>query len=162
MKSLKVGQQSLVVESYSKRYHISLVQQNEEDFGNIYHACICAQLLSPVNLFVTEPMDSDSRGSSVQGIFKASISYSRGSSWPSGQAHVSCILAFGRQILYCWVTWEVPNIYHSFVIINSESKMLILENYPYTKVKIWFIDKVNQSSIYTKVKKQLKCSLICN
>ena len=49
-------------------------------------------------------------GSSVHGIFQArilvwvAISFSRGSSWPKDPTCVSCL---SREILYCWVTWEV-------------------------------------------------------
>ena len=48
-------------------------------------------------------------GSSVQGISQAriAISYSRGSSWPKDQTHISCI---GRWILYHWATWEAQPI----------------------------------------------------
>ena len=33
------------------------------------------------------------------------ISFSRGSSWPRNQTHISCP---GKQILYHWTTWEAP------------------------------------------------------
>ena len=52
--------------------------------------------------------------SSVHGIFQArilewvAISSSRGSSWPRGLTHISCISCIGRQILYHRVTWEAP------------------------------------------------------
>ena len=54
-------------------------------------------------------MDYSPPGSSVHDISQArilewvSISFSRRSSWPRVQTHVSCI---GRQILYHWATWE--------------------------------------------------------
>ena len=55
------------------------------------------------------PMESNPPGSSVHGILQArilewvAISFSRGSSWPRDQTHVSCI---GRWILYYWATRE--------------------------------------------------------
>ena len=54
-------------------------------------------------------MDCSPPGSFVHEIFQArvlkwvAISYLRGSSWPGGRTHVSCI---GRQALYLGVTWE--------------------------------------------------------
>ena len=53
-------------------------------------------------------------GSSVHGILQATIlervaiSSSRGSSWPRGQTHVSCI---GRQVLYHWTTRKAQRRY---------------------------------------------------
>ena len=60
------------------------------------------------------PMDYSLLGSSVHGIFQArllkwiAIAYSRRSSPPVDQTHVSCI---GRWILYHFDTWEAQN-YH--------------------------------------------------
>ena len=57
-----------------------------------------------------DPLDCSPPGSSVHGISQArilqwvAISFSRGSSWPKDQTQVSYT---GRQVLYCWVTWEV-------------------------------------------------------
>ena len=34
--------------------------------------------------------------------------YSRGSSWPRDQTHITCISGIGRQILYHCTTWEAP------------------------------------------------------
>ena len=54
-------------------------------------------------------------GSSVHGIFQArilqwaAISFSRGSSQPRDQTHISSISCAGRQIHH-WATWEVPHI----------------------------------------------------
>ena len=36
------------------------------------------------------------------------ISYSKGSSWPRGWTHISCV---NRQILYHWATWEAHTLY---------------------------------------------------
>ena len=55
-------------------------------------------------------MDCSPTGSSVHGISQErilewiAISFSRGSSWPRGWMHVSCL---GRQILYLWATSSV-------------------------------------------------------
>ena len=68
---------------------------------SIYSVCVlsCVQLLSTL----WNPLDS-----SVHGILQAriqewiAISYSRGSSRPKDQTHISCISCIGRQILYHW------------------------------------------------------------
>ena len=70
-------------------------------------ACVCAQLLSHVQLFCNS-MDYSPRGSSVHGISWArilewvAISFSRGSSPPREWTRISFISCIGRQILYCW------------------------------------------------------------
>ena len=56
-----------------------------------------------------DPMDCSPSGSFVHRILQAkilewvAIPFSRESSWPRDQTHVSCI---GRWILYCWATRE--------------------------------------------------------
>ena len=63
-----------------------------------------------------DPTDCSPPGSSVQGILQArilewaAISSSRGSSWPRGWTHLSCVSCIGRQILYYWVTWEALRV----------------------------------------------------
>ena len=58
-----------------------------------------------------DPMDCSPPGFSVHGISQArilewvAISYSRDSSWPRNQTHISCV---GRRILYHWATKETP------------------------------------------------------
>ena len=65
---------------------------------------VIAPLLSHIQLFCY-PMDSSPPGSCVHGISQtgildwASICFSRGSSQPRSQTHISCI---GRSILYHW------------------------------------------------------------
>ena len=62
-----------------------------------------------VSNFFCDPMDCSPPGSSVHGISQSrklelvAISFSRGSSWPRDQIHVSSI---GMRILYHWATWE--------------------------------------------------------
>ena len=63
-----------------------------------------------------DPIDGSPPGSSVPGILQArtlewvAISFSRGSSWPRDQTHVSCISCTGKWILSNWPPWEVPYI----------------------------------------------------
>ena len=72
---------------------------------------------SAAQVFLTlcyRPMDCSPPGSSNRGISQArmlewvAISFSRGSSWPIDQTHVSFISCIGRWILYHWATWEAP------------------------------------------------------
>ena len=68
----------------------------------------CACLLSRVQLFC-DHMDCSPPGSPVHEISQAgilqwvAISFSRKSSWPRDQTHISCI---GRWVLYHWATRE--------------------------------------------------------
>ena len=72
-----------------------------------YKICICAQ--SHPTLW--DPMDCSLPGSSSYGISQArimewvAISFSRGSSLPRDQTHISCI---GRWVLYHWAPREAP------------------------------------------------------
>ena len=65
-------------------------------------------LVAKLYLTLRDPKDQSLPGSSVHGISQTrtlewvAISFSRGSSWPRDQTHISC---FGRRILYCWATW---------------------------------------------------------
>ena len=79
-------------------------------FNNHVSVCSVAELC----LILCNPKHCSPPGSSVHGIFQArilewiAISYSRGSSQPRDQTHVSCISRIGRQILYCHTSWEAP------------------------------------------------------
>ena len=73
--------------------------------------CSCAHRVLCVHLCVTPGPSSP--GSSVHGILLArilawvAISFSKGSSRPRDQTHISCSSCLGRQILYHWATREV-------------------------------------------------------
>ena len=73
----------------------------------LYTSNVCSVAKSCPSLCDT--MDCSPPGFSVHGILQArilewvAISFSRRSSWPRDQTHVSL---FGRQILYCWATRE--------------------------------------------------------
>ena len=83
-------------------------------WGGWMCVCVCVYAVScsvmsnslPTPWSVTHP------GSSVHGILQArilegvAIPFSRGSSQPSDQNHVSCISSIDRQILYRCATWE--------------------------------------------------------
>ena len=80
-------------------------------------ACVCAQSLSRVRLFVTR-LDCSPPGSSVRGIVQArilewvAISFSRGSSRPKDRTHVSCVSCSGKWVLYHCATWEACSMAH--------------------------------------------------
>ena len=71
-----------------------------------WDCCFCC-LLAKSCPTLCEPLDCSPPGSSVHGIFLAGIlervavSFSRVSSWPKDQTHISC---FGRQVPYHWAT----------------------------------------------------------
>ena len=78
-----------------------------------YNSCCCGSSVTRSCPTLCNPIDCSPPGSSTHGIFQARIlewvatSFSRGSSWPRDQAHISCI---GRQILYHWATWEAHEL----------------------------------------------------
>ena len=74
----------------------------------LLYVCVSAQLY----IAIWDPMDWGLPSSSVHGVLQArilewvAITYSRGSSRPRDQIHVSCISCTGRWIIYHWATWE--------------------------------------------------------
>ena len=80
-------------------------------------------------LFLTlcDPVDYSPPGSSVHGILQArilrwvAVSYSRGSSQPRGQTHISCISCIGKWVLYRCATWEAPLKLESGLTISDLS-----------------------------------------
>ena len=94
---------------YTHRYIINFKSLQKE---HIHMLFVCDQSLSCVRL--CDPMGCSPTGSSVHGIFQTrilewvAISYSRGSSRPRDQTHISCSSCIGRWILYHYATWEIP------------------------------------------------------
>ena len=83
------------------------------------HACVCVCVCVCVCALcaqscptICDQLGCSPLGSSLSGIFQArilqwvSISFSRGSSQPRDQTHVSCVSCIGRQILYQCTIWE--------------------------------------------------------
>ena len=69
---------------------------------------LCAYVLSHVNCATPQATAYKTPLStwfSRQECWSGAISFSRGSSRPRDQTHVSCT---GRQVLYHWATWEAP------------------------------------------------------
>ena len=89
--------------------------------------CLCAQSLSHVWVFAT-PWIVACQGSSVHGISQArilewvAISFSRGSSLPKDQTHVSWFSCIDRWILYNCATWEA--LFGKFEIPKIEFRTL--------------------------------------
>ena len=68
--------------------------------------CVCVRPVTQSCPILCDPINCSLPGSSIRGILLArilewvAISFSRGSSWPRDQTHISCIPCIGRQILY--------------------------------------------------------------
>ena len=79
-------------------------------------------------LTLCSPGDCSLPSSSVCGIFQArileqvAIFYSRGSSQPRDQTHISCVPCLGRWILYHWATWEAQS--KEQIYTNEEEEAL--------------------------------------
>ena len=77
-------------------------------------ACMRVCVRAQSYLTLCNPMDCSTPGSSAHGIFQAripdwvAVSFSRGSSQPRDQIHISCVPCIIRQILYHCATWEGP------------------------------------------------------
>ena len=83
---------------------------------------ICC-LVAKSCLTLCNPMDCSPPGSSVHQIFQTrilawvAVSFSRGSSWPRDQIHISCIC---KQILYHWAIGEAQKLkkQNSYCLLN--------------------------------------------
>ena len=73
--------------------------------------CVCAKLLW-LCLTLCDPMDWHLPGSSVHGILQArmlewvAVPFSRGSSWPRDQTHISCVSCLSGGFFTTSATWE--------------------------------------------------------
>ena len=89
-----------------------MIVYNDEYLNVCVYIYIYAHAQSCLTL--CDPMDCSPLGFSVQGIFKVrilewvAISYSRGSSRPRDQTHVSCISCVVSWFLYHCATLEIP------------------------------------------------------
>ena len=83
-------------------------------------SCVCVHIQSCPTL--CNPTDCSPPGSSVHGIFQASImrqvaiTSSMGSSWPRDWTCFSCVSCIGRWILYHCTTWEAQNAQYTLLI----------------------------------------------
>ena len=81
------------------------------------HHCVCVCLVALSYSALCNLMNCSLPGSSVHRILQGrilewvAIPFSRGSSRPRGQTHISCISCIGKQILYHWTTWEYTLTY---------------------------------------------------
>ena len=100
------------------------------------HVCTCVCSISQSCLTVCSPSDCDPPGSSAHGIFQASIlewvsiSYSRGSSQPRDQTHISCVSCIGRQILY--PLCHVGSIVHGLPVLVVHSPPTLCNTMDYS------------------------------
>ena len=87
-------------------------------------ACVHVRSVTQSCSTLCDSIDCSPPGSSVHGIFQASIlewvaiSYSRGSTRPRDWTHISCVFCIGRQILYHCATWVSPQ--NKWTFINSQ------------------------------------------
>ena len=100
---------------------------------NTIAACVHAQSCPTL----CNPLDGSPPGFSVPGILQArilewvAIPSSRGSFQIIDRTRVSCISCIGRQILYCWTTWEAP---HGCMHISKLIKLYTLNMYSFLPV----------------------------
>ena len=75
-------------------------------------------------LTLWDPVDCSPPGFSVHGIFQANILewvaifFCRGSSWPRGQTHISCVSCIGRQIFFTTEPPGKPIFYIHMVYVH--------------------------------------------
>ena len=94
---------------------------------NSMFMCLCAQLYPTL----CKPMDYNPPGSSVFGIFEArilewvAISFSRGSSWPRDQTHVSCVSSIASGHFTQWAIREnlVPRATLAILVQCSQQEV---------------------------------------
>ena len=120
----------------------------------IYNENILCSIWVPAKLLqfcltVCNPLDCNLPGSSVHGLFQArilewvAIFYSRGSSWPRDQTHVSCISCIDRQILYLCTTWETRDTPYPIPVRafkwlpQSKGLLTPLSINPYSPLSLW-------------------------
>ena len=98
-----------IITVLSTLYQVRL--KSRTDYNQVVN-CVLSCSVTSNSLRPMRPFCSP-LGSSVHRISQArilqwfSISFSSRSSQPRDQTHISCI---GRQILYCWGTWEEPKL----------------------------------------------------
>ena len=118
-----------------KSYSISLViRAMQIKSATRYHftPTVVLSLVAKVCPTLCDPMEWSPSGSYVHGIFqartleRAAISYSRGSSWPRNQTHVSCISCAGRQILYHCPSWEARVVLCKWLIFGQNMGVRVI------------------------------------
>ena len=86
--------------------------------------CVCVCLVTLLCPILCDIMDCSLPGSSVHRIFQAwilewvAMPFSRGSSWPRDQTHISCI---GRWMLYHWATRETQSVNYMDPNVNMKN-----------------------------------------
>ena len=102
-------------------WYLQIFRRGPSNDYCITHVYTCVCSISELCLTVCSPSDYGPPGSSAHGIFQAgilewvSISYSRGSSQPRDQTHISCVSCIGRRILYPLCLLE--SIVHGFPVV---------------------------------------------
>ena len=103
--SLHTISPSPIVQMSVSRYQIYICNTDSASNPKLRSPCVCSKLLQSC-LTLCNTMDHSQPGSSVHGILQARIvkwvamPFSRGSSQPRDQTHISYISCISRQILY--------------------------------------------------------------
>ena len=85
---------------------------------NLHLLCLlhCRQIFYLVTMTLDLPVTLNFPARILEWV---AIYSSRGSSWHRNWTCISCISCIGRQILYCWATWEFLYIYYSSIKRNE-------------------------------------------
>ena len=91
---------------------------------------LCVRSVPQLCLTLWDPMDCSPPGSSVHGILQArtlewvAMPFSRGSSQPRDQTHVSCISWITGRFFTHWATWEAWKVNRSMPKMKSQWLMV--------------------------------------
>ena len=116
---------------------------------------MCVQLLNHGTL--CGPMDCSIPGSSIRRIFQArilecvAISYSRESSQPRNQTHLSWVSCIGRWILYYWTIWKAQALTHTL----PKAHCLVSVPSPHSSILLFI------TAFYFQVSKSISFLLLC-
>ena len=103
-------------------------------------ACVHTQLIQ-LYLTLCDPMDSSPSGSSVHGILQArifewaSMTSSRGFSWPRNQTCVSWVFCIAGEFFTFWATWEaLISLLYVYNFLQGENLLVLIK-------KNWYMFK---------------------
>ena len=91
--------------------------------ATLLRICVCSAVSSSLRPHVQYPIERlcpcDSPGKNTEWV---ALSFSRGSSWPRDQIHISSVSSVSRQTLYAWATWEAPALL--YLLVNAPLPLL--------------------------------------
>ena len=132
-----------------------------------WYKCVCECLVALSCLIPWDPLNYSPSESSVHGIFQArilkwaTISFSRVSSQPRDQTHVSCVSCIAGQFFTCWAIRKAQkynryhrqfsNIYQNFKCTYLWSNNSVSQNMSYryfVHIKKWHGKTSQQKNFY--------------